>query len=158
MVDKYQFSVIDYDGERSGGSLSIVNLTGANFDTQAGLANDFRTALNGIMLSTVSNDSMRNIITDADSQPSNSFAQRETKWLATAEDVITGRLYNYEYPTADLGLLENNSPYIVNNGVPSVVTGVVAVQAFIDAFEALAVSPDGNPLSLRVVQQVGRNL
>jgi hypothetical protein len=156
MVSKAHFTWYDYDGERGSSSVNMVDLNGTNFDAQAGLANDIRTAMNGVTLEFVSKADLADNLWNNLVFSNNPLAQREIKWAIIVNDGVS----NYrgmEIPVADLSILENNSKYIVRNGVVTVTGAAVAVQALIDAIEAGALSKTGAALQVVDIYQVGRN-
>lgn len=151
------FTWYDYDGERGGSSINTVDLSGANFDAQATAVTALRAAMNGLTLvnvskALISDINWNNLVPVADPQ-----AQREIKWVVVVADTLGNKYRAMEIPIANLDLLENNSKYIVKQGVVTVTTAATAVQAFIDAFEAVAVDKFGNALQVWDVYQAGRN-
>lgn len=152
-----QFTWYDYDSERAGSSINTEDLNSANFDAKATEITALRSAMNGLTLvavskATLSDVNWNNAVAVIDPQ-----AQREIKWAVIVVDTSNNKYKAMEIPIANLDLLENNSKYIVKQGVVTVTTAQAAVQAFIDAFEAVATDRFGNALTVWDVFQVGRN-
>jgi len=152
-----QFTWYDYDSERGGSSINTVDLTGANFDAQAGFVTALRSAMNGITLVSVSKATISDVNWNNAVPVSDPQAQREIKWVVIVSDINGNKYRAMEIPIANLDLLENNSKYIVKQGIVTVTTGAAAVQAFVDAFEDVAVDRFGNALAVWDVYQAGRN-
>lgn len=158
-VDRAQFSYRDYDGEPSNTSVNIVELDGTNFDAQVALINTLRTSMNGLTLVISEKVQIADTVFAATVPVLDNLAQREIKWAVIVADVNNNRYKAMEIPIADLSILENNSKYIVKGGSVAIadVTNAAKVQAFIDAFEAVALDRFGQTLQVWDVYQVGRN-
>lgn len=150
------FAWKDYDGEPSSTSINTDDITSANFDAQSTLVGDLRVALNGLTLEPVQKSVLKDDLWNTLVLPTDPLAQREIKWFVIVSDNIS-KYKAMEIPVANLALLENNSKYIVRNGSPTIVTGLAAVQAFITAFEAVALSKAGDALQVVDIYQAGRN-
>lgn len=154
MTGEVSFSVRDYSNEVSSHRIDIADLTSANFDTYvgaSGLVPDYYDALNAIVLGNISRERItaRNILIS--SAPAGSvYAQVELKWQLTYTDAVTGKQWQREIPTPDLTLL------VAGTDLMNITAG--AGLAYKTAFEAVAVSPDGNAVTLNSVRVVGRNL
>jgi hypothetical protein len=85
------------------------------------------------------------------------LAQREIKWKVTVSDTTGEKYVAMELPCADLSILENGSKYLVKQGQVVVTGAATEVQAFVDAFEAVATDRFGNALTVWSIEQVGRN-
>jgi hypothetical protein len=158
MVDTVFYGFHDYDGEPSSTSINVAEITGDVAALTTAIAN-LRTAINGIILGGADKSGFTDITFDTPVPITDPFAQRETKWQVVVVEATTGRKYAANLiPMANLALLENNSPYIVKAGSVVVVTGAAAVNAFITAFEALALSQAGLALSVWDIYHVGANI
>jgi len=155
--DYNTFSLQDYDGEPSNVTINLVELTAANLDAQQTLITTLRAAMNAIILGVVNKSVASDIGWDTFTQTTDPFGQREIKWVIIAEDTVGNRFKSNEVPLADLSLLENGSKYIIKNGAVSVVAGAALVQAFKDAYEAVAVSNAGLAMTIVDMYQTGRN-
>lgn len=159
------FSILDYDGERSNtsfytGSITAVSLPGTL--TQFG---DLRTAIDGIILGTISTETLKVFDTKvSNTLPTNKAAQRESKWLVVYEDNLPffddpvnaipnegfKKVFTFEIPTADLSLLQEGTDRMnISSG---------AGATFVTAFEAIARSPYGGTVNVLEVRHVGRSL
>jgi len=158
MVDQAFFGVHDYDGEPSSTSINVAEITGDVATLTAAIAT-LRLGINGIILGGIDKAGFTDITWDTPVSITDPYAQRESKWQLVVQEATTGRKYAANLiPMAKLSLLENNSPYLVKQGVVAVVAGAAAVQAFIDAFEAIALSQSGNALSVWDLYHVGANI
>lgn len=147
----------DYDGEKSTMQVNTVEITELTLAAQSTALGTLRTAMNDITLSVVSKASVTDNLFDTKTIPTNQFAQRETKWVIIVQD-SAGNIYKAnEIPTADLGLLENGSKYIVKNGVVSVTDPDGFVADFVASYEAVALSQSGLAQTILDMYQVGRN-
>jgi len=155
--DQTVFSWHDYDGEPSRTTFNTVEITAANLDAQASAATALRTAINGLTLVSVEQAVITDNVWDNIVPVTDPFAQREIKWIVIVRDTAGNTYRANEFPCANLALLENNSEYIVKAGNVVVATAAAAVQAFIDAYEAFAVSNAGLALQVWDVYQAGRN-
>lgn len=82
----------------------------------------------------------------------NGAGQRELKLLIEYFDDVSFKNYSQEVPTAKLGLVtQPNSDYldILDGGVN---------QALVTKYEAFAISPEGNALTVTGVKYIGRNI
>jgi len=157
-VGKVLWSILDFAGEVSTHALDIVQLTAGNISATTTLIGNYLTALDGITLGRVAREIIQAANVDISAVlPSSPFAQREIKWVVIVQDAEGNKFKANELPTANLDLLENNSKYLVKSGNVVVTTSAVAVQAFIDAYEAFAVGNTGLALTVWDVYQVGRN-
>ena len=148
----FSLSIRDYAGEISRFRVHITTLTAANFAATITALDTLSTAVQGVIIGVRA----RQITTADDSSlsnglPSSPLAQRENKWLARSEDNVTHVIGRNEIPTADLTLLTNNSE-IITDFTPA------ALAALKSAWEAVVVSEDGNNVTLRSLQYVGKRL
>ena len=158
MVDQAFFNVHDYDGEPSSTSINVAEITGDVAALTTAVAT-LRTAINGIILGGVDKTGFTDITWDTPVVITDPYAQRETKWQVVVVEATTGRKYAAgTIPMAKLSLLENGSPYLVKSGIVVVTTGAAAVNAFIAAYEAIALSQAANALSVWDIYHVGANI
>lgn len=159
------FSILDYDGERSNTSLTTGNITAVSLPGTLTQWGTLRSALDGIILGTVSQEWLKVFDTKiSNTLPSEKAAQRESKWLVVYEDTTAffddpvnsipnegyKKVFTLEIPTADLSLLETNKDTM------NIASG--AGQTFVTAFEAIAKSPYGGAVNVLEVRHVGRAL
>lgn len=138
--------VIDYGNEKSSVTLNVADaILDATITTLYG-------AVDGLTIGTLEKSMLK---TSADKDagsttpPVNQYAQREIKWLVKYSDDVTGKRYSLEIPCADLSLL------VAGTETMNVAAGAGA--AFVTAFEANVLSPDGNAVSFISAKMVGRN-
>jgi len=160
MVDKVNYSTHDYDGEQTGFSINVADVTAANHDALVTAIGTLRAAtvaitLGGIESSMIAEKTFNTpvVITDP-------LAQRESKWQVVVVEATTGRKYaSTEIPMANLAsFLLGGSPYIVKGGVIVGDDTGTEITDWIAAFEAIAKSPAGNALTVWDMYHVGANI
>lgn len=159
------FTILDYDGEQSNTSFYTGDITAVSLPGTLTEFGDLRTAIEGVILGTVSKEALKVFETKlSNTLPSDKAAQRESKWLVVYEDITRyfdppvnaipnagyKRVFTLEIPTADLSLLDANSDKMV------ITAG--AGQTFVSAFETIARSPYGGTVNVLEVRHVGRAL
>jgi len=142
----------DYDGEVSTVRVEPAELTAVNFDAQVALAIAFMDAVAGITLGLKTGFQHMNDTKTVLGPSSDVDAQRERKWLVQWHDGVTFKRYTTEIPCADLAQLDPNDRGNANIGDASV------VDAFITAWEAFVLTPDGNTALVDEITHVGRNV
>ena len=149
---EYSQSRMDYDGEVSTFGFRVTPLTALNFDAQHALKVAFAASVTGITLGVKVKDTEANTDFITNVAPNDPLAQRENKWLVQFVDDVTEKLYKIEVPCADLAQLDPNDRKNAEIGDAGV------VDAFVTAFEAYALSQDGNTVTVQEITFVGRNL
>lgn len=153
MPSEVQYQFEDYSEERSSVRLSVVQLTAANIAATEGQLTALETAMLGITLGELRQESVIWRRDEVSVAPVvSALAQREIKWLVRYHDTVTGKKYRAEIPTADLnGRLVDNTDLADNNNAQ--------VAAFITAFQAVVRDPDTglNTVLIDSIQFVGRN-
>lgn len=145
---------MDHTGERSSmqfnfGAITPTSLAG--FLSQFG---DLRNATNAITLGTLVADQwVGDRTVYSNTRPTDPNAQRERKFLVIYEDTVTLARYRIEIPTADYSLVTFGP-----NGDDIILPTSGPVKTWIDAFEALCRSPEGNPVNVIAMKGVGRNV
>jgi hypothetical protein len=144
---KYRGTVKDASNENSRVSFNVADaITDADLTT-------LYNALGGVIIGTRSTFFLvTEAQKDAGSQalPADQFAQRETKWLASYTDDVTGTLHRLELPCADLDIAVGGTQ------LANLETGAGAT--FKAAWDASILSPAGNASTLNSMRHVGRNL
>jgi hypothetical protein len=160
------FTLLDHNGEITSTSFNTGNVTALSLP---GLLTQFgalRTAIDGIVLGTISKESLKVFDTPLSNDlPVDQNAQRERKWLVVYEDNLPffdaplnaipnegyRKRFSFEIGTAD----------IANRLVPNTDRADLAntqVAAFVTAFEAIARSPYGGTTNVLEIRSVGRNI
>jgi hypothetical protein len=156
---------MDYNREKSNMSFNTAAITGASLPGTLTQFGALRTAIQGIILGTVVEETLYVNRTRLDNVPaSDPNAQRERKWLVIYEDNTQffdvaeaipnagyKKLFNVEIGTANFGggrLLANSDDADLTE---------TSIAAFITAFEALAKSPYGGAANVVRIVGVGRN-
>lgn len=155
--DFVSFGWKDYDSEGSKTSINIAEVTELTLAAQSIAVGNLRTAMDGLTLAPVSKATLSDELYNTEVIPTNPFAQREIKWVVIVQDASGNKFKANEIPTADLDILEGGSKYIIKGGVVTVVGAATEVNAFITAYEALALSQSGEALTIVDMYQVGRN-
>lgn len=164
----YSVSIRDRSRELSNVRINIGTVTGATLPGYLTTTGALRAAIEGISTGVAAKDEMKvfsNKLSNA--VPASPFAQREIKWLVRYSDDTEffdaptnsihnegyGLIHNLEIPCANLGLtdvLQANSDF-ADLTHP-------AMAAFVDAFEAVALSPANGAVKVVSIEFVGRNL
>lgn len=166
MPGKLGFTMLDYSREKSSFSITTGEVTAVSLPGLLTEVGNLRTAIDGITLGTVSNESLSVFNTTlSNTTPASVLAQVETCWLVTYEDNLPffddpvnaipnegyGRLFTLTIPTADIGAAGRLAP----NSDRAVLTET-GIAAFITAFEATARSPYGGTVNVTDIRFVGR--
>jgi len=142
----------DYNGEVSTVSVRSDTLTAVNFDGENTALVSLMDAIAGITLGLRTGFDIGNRTKTVLGPASDTDAQRERKWLVQYHDGVTLKRYTLEIPCADLAQLDENDRENANIGDAGV------VDAFISAFQAHALTPDGNTPIVDEITHVGRNV
>jgi len=144
---KFRGTIKDNSNENSRVSLNVADaISDADLTT-------LYNALGGVIIGT---QSTFFLVTEAEKDqgsqalPVSKFAQRETKWLASYTDDVTGTLHRLEIPCADLDIAVGGTQ------LADLETG--AGNTFKTAWDASVLSPAGNASTLNSMKHVGRNL
>jgi hypothetical protein len=142
----------DYNDEISNVRIYTTEIDATNFDTQVtsriALMDAIADITLGLRMGVVfGNDTKTALGPAADDE-----AQREKKWLVQYHDNVTLRRHTVEIPCADTAQLDPNDRGNANIGDAGV------VDAFVSAFEAYALSPAGNAVTVDEITLVGRNI
>lgn len=157
MAGRASFTWYDYDDEPSSTGIHTADITSANFDATVTAVNTLRSAMNQLCLVFASKSDIADNLWNNLQAALDPLAQREVKWLVTVADVTNTKYAAMEIPCADLSILENGSKYLVKQGTVVVTAAAADVQAFVDAFEAVATDRFGQALNVWEIEQVGRN-
>lgn len=167
MPGKLGFSMLDYSREKSAFSLATGEVTAASLPGLLTEVGELRTAIEGITLGVVSDETLSVFNTNlSNTPPASALAQVESCWLVTYEDDLPffddpvnaipnegfGRLFTLTIPTADIaaaGRLAANSDMAILTEA--------GMAAFVTAFEQTARSPYGGTVNVVSIRFVGRN-
>jgi hypothetical protein len=124
---------------------------GANFDTVVAALTAINAAIAACSLCEPAAETLRqDTDTPSSTVPASPWAQRELAIRVFYSDDVNGKRYHLSIPGPDLDTVE------VLAGTDSVVLTDSPFSAFITAFEAGAVSPDGNAVTVDSARLVGR--
>lgn len=166
MPGRLGFTMLDESRERAAFSLATGEVTAVSLPGLLTQVGALRTAIEGITLGVVSDESLSVFNTSlSNTPPSDVNAQIERAWLVTFEDVTEffddpvnaipnegfGRLYTLTIPTADI-----SGGRKVANSDEGVLTET-SMAAFITAFETTARTPNGGAVNVVSMRHVGRN-
>jgi len=162
MPDIFNIMINDFDGQQGIFTGNCETLTAANFTGQMTEQDALNDSLAAIVLGTVIANTTSHRIqkNPAGATPSDPFAQRGNKWHVFAVDITDElatdvpnpyywRPFDYEIPTADLGLRVNDSNQVWVQGGANNVT---EFDAFVTAFNAYAKSPVGGVLTVQKIE------
>ena len=159
--------MIDYSREKKSFSLATGEVTAVSLPDLLTEVGALRTAIEGITLGNVSDESLSVFNTNlTNTPPTSPLAQVESAWLVTYEDALPffddpvnaipnegyGRLFTLTIPTAEIataGRLQANSD-LAN-------LAETGMAAFVAAFEETARSPYGGTVNVVSIRHVGRN-
>jgi len=142
----------DYDSENSSFAVEGVDLTAANIVAQQALIAALQAATIAVTIGVLFEETVIASRDDVNTGvPASPFAQRETKWLVTYIDDVTGDTHQAEIPTADLSNL------VVNGQLMDTSPGSQG-EDFVTAFEAFVRGEGVNTVTVTNIRHVGRNL
>jgi len=156
MAGKIGYTFTDISGENSRTDIYVADLTAGNIAATLAAADPTGTGNLGAAIAALSlcQPSSYDVLAlkapGSATAPTNNYAQRELALMVTYQDNTTNRLYRVSIPGPDwatIGLA----------GTDSVNTANAAWTAFVAAFEAIAVSQDGNAVTVTGGHLVGRN-
>lgn len=137
--------------ESTSTSFWMADVTPANLAAQSILLDNLQAAFDGISLIDFTGKELKAVDDPRGSaRPASPFAQRETKWLVSYVDDVTGKQHTMEIGGADLALVGDDGKTL------NVAAGAGA--AFVTAFEAGVKSPVGNDVTFLSAVHVGRNI
>jgi hypothetical protein len=146
----YSRTLADYDSEKTTFRIRATEMNAGNMAAQLVLQAALGTAINDMTLGTLQNLRYGNETIAGYAAPVDPFAQRETRWLISYRDTVTGKVMQAELGTADLSLLDPNNRNSWDWDNADVI-------AFVAAFEDYAISEAGNPVEITAGIPVGRN-
>lgn len=167
MPGRLGFSMIDYSREKKAFSLATGEVTAVSLPGLLTEVGALRTAVEGITLGVVSDESLSVFNTNLSNVPPTSpLAQIESAWLVTYEDALPffddpvnaipnegyGRLFTMTIPTADIATAGRLAP-----NSDEAVLSETGMAAFVTAFEETARSPYGGTVNVISIRHVGRN-
>ena len=150
-MTKVNLSVRDYSDEKSSFGLYIPDVDETNWvATNAALAT-LNTALAAMTIGNITRFNLDHEtgLAGADQRPSSPYAQRELGARFFYVDDVTSEKYNFTVPCPDLLV-------IGNPGTDDLDLTLSVVAALVTAVEAVAVSPDGNAITIERGKIVGR--
>lgn len=161
------FTMLDYSREKASFSFPTGDITAGTLPGTLTQVGNLRTAIEGITLGVVSDESLAVFNTNlSNTPPASPLAQIESAWLVTYEDDLDffdaptnsipnegfGRVFTMTIPTADIAPAGRLAP----NSDEAVLTET-AIAAFITAFEDAVHSPYGGTVNVISIRHVGRN-
>lgn len=155
MAGSITLSILDHSGEVGRMRLYTPDLDGTNVasytsDTPTNALGDIRLALNPLIAGNhLQRTVTATVITDAATLPADVNAQRERKAQVSYRDTVSGKLYRFEIPTFSM--------VGVNQGSDQIDLTQADWAAFVSAFEADFVSPEGNAVEVVSAKHVGRS-
>jgi hypothetical protein len=153
MAGKLVLTYADYGGEKSSFQIPLLEYNAGNFDANEALVTNLANAIAGLTVGLEVKEVRSHSSTGTGSgQSSDVNAHRELKWLVTFSDDVTDKVYQREIPCPKL-----NSSTLLQDIGGNANTGNAEWSSFITAFEAAAVSEDGNAVSFVGARYVGRN-
>lgn len=147
-------TITDFSQENTSFGITAAALTAGNIVAQTSAAAALATATQNLIVGSLVKQTIVQVLTDTPDVPTNPFAQRELKWLVDYQAVTSGKKFQIEIGTPDLG----NDNIIPGTDVADITS--TAWDAWITAFVAYAKSPDDITDSVIVLgaRLVGRNI
>lgn len=147
----YSIAFRDYGNELTTTTVQLPTINAGNFAANMTAIQALGVAIGALVIGATDHSQIHlDKVGGNATPPSDVNAQRERKWLVRYRDTVTGKAYNIEIGTAKLsGLLKPNS-----DQADLTQTGWTD---FITAFEAIAVSPEGNAVEVIEAFHVGRS-
>lgn len=167
MPGRLGFTLIDYSREKASFSIATGEVTAVSLPGLLTEVGALRTAVDGITLGNISDESLSVFNTNLSNTPAASrWAQVENSWLVTYEDSLAffddpvnaipnegyGRLFTVTIPTADVDVATRLQ---VNSDHANLAEAGMA--AFVTQFETTARSPYGGTVNVVDIMYVGRN-
>lgn len=150
-MTKLNFTIRDYSDEKSNFGLYIPDVDETNWIATNTAVAAINTAIAALTIGNITrvNFDHETGLAGADSRPSSPWAQRELGVRFFYVDDVTSDKYNFTLPCPDLLL-------IGNPGTDDLDLTLSILAAIVTAVEALAVSPDGNAITIERAKVVGR--
>lgn len=165
-MGNYSFSVRDRSDELSAVSIRIGAVTAATLPGYLTSTGAFRDATDALVLGVIAKDEMKVFSNQLDAaRPTSPWANRETKLLVRYKDITEnfsaiegvvpnegfGKAFSLEIPTPDLSLTG-----LLIDGSDFVNVSQTQIAAWVNAFEAVAVSPYNGNVEVQSIEVVGR--
>lgn len=151
-MGKARYTLWEYGGNAKASSVDVrtADLTAGNIVAQTGLFDDFRAAIDDVVIGNPGTVEFVATVDEVAKNPStNELAQRENKWLVSFIDTTTNRGGSYTIPTALLtGLLDASGEFMDTASAE-----YIALKAASDAFVK---SVAGNATEVQSVKFVAR--
>jgi hypothetical protein len=142
----------DFDGEASNTRLRTAALTDVNIVAQEALVDALITAIEDVCIGLTAKRQHGNEQKLGIGSAATGGAQREMKWLVQYYDPTTLKQYTSEIPCPNVARLD------VNDRAHADIGDAAEVDAFVDAFQAVVLTPDGNQPAITEITLVGRNV
>lgn len=151
MAGSFVYTLIDHDGETSGVSVRMPEVTDVNYSTAESQIASLISALDAVTLMNPVKDTRTYVVTPySGALPANGFAQREAKFVVFYTDTA-GNKGTIEIPGADLSLLVPGQDVID-------ISNAGAGLNLANALEALHLSKQGNAITIDQISHAGRNI
>lgn len=163
----WSLKMLDYSRESSTFSIETGDITAVSLPGTLTQIAALKSAVDGITLGTLQDDSLRAYSTNlSNTPPTNALAQVETNWKVTFEDNLPffddpvnaipnegfGKLFTLTIPTADIAAAGRLAP-----ASDMAVLTETGIAAFVTAFQAMARTPYGGTTHIVSIEFVGRN-
>ena len=151
MASEAIYTIRDHSDERSTVKFSIADLDETSWVATTAALAVLRTAMEALTLGSVAARTLvasRDVLNDV--RPASPYAQVELGLRLHYQDNVTGKKYFLTIPAPDLSI-------VAQTGSDQIDLEEVTVAALVTAIEAVAVSPDGNPITIERGVIVGRN-
>jgi hypothetical protein len=149
-MSKVTWNIRDFSDEYSGFTLNIPDVDETSWVATNTSVLALQTAVDAICIGNIATRNLQAYSENVDdTRPTSPYAQRETGLRFFYSDNVNGNKYHATLPCPDLSI-------VAEAGTDQVDLEEVLVAAVVTAFEALAVSPDGNAITINKAVIVGR--
>ena len=144
----FSFEYADHEGDRRSFSFPAAGY-GLDLAAERVKFQAVVDAVNGLTLGVrTAGELVERFVENATVVSSENFAQVGINWLVQMKDAVTGRIYTFKIPTADLALLQENANEIDYTDAK--------YTAFKTAIEAVYRTPEGNAATVYKMSKDGR--
>lgn len=153
-MSRSNITITDYSRENTSFGVEAATLTAGNIVAQTTAATLLQTATQNLIIGSLVKQTVVQILLDTPDVPTSPFAQRELKWMVDYQSVTSGKMWQIEIGTPDLG----NGNIVVGSDQADLTSDAWA--AWITAFVGYAKAPDDITDSVIVLgaRLVGRNI
>jgi len=153
MPGSYALTINDYSCESSDFTVRIPTITAANHDATVTALTALKAAVDAIILGQDAKTRLvANTVFISAAAAASENAQIERRWRVLYHDTVTQQPYRLDIPTAELP-----GHLVAGTDLMDVSVGSEG-EDFVTAFEAIVVSPLGNPVAIDSIYHAGKDV